>query len=183
MKTFFILMIIVAVLYVLWIVWQRLIKQKLNTTYEKCRQDLCKIVKDESDNDDLPEKTKKIKWHLEKERERLAQALEVRQKSTSLIEVSIEDKNQFDSVAQWFFEQNIQMREIVEAETIEQNVLSKMPLSTHSQMCEFDHGEWAIFWHHYDQSLEYYVGCYGVFYTHVDRDGREHKQEFRQPEN
>lgn len=179
MKTFFIFIMIVAVLYVLWILWQRIVKQKLNTAFEKHRQDLYRIVTDESDYDELPEKTKKRKWKLDRERKAKAQALAVQQKQELIYAVSLEDQNQFDNVAKWFFEQALQVRDRAEAELIQQDVLKKMPLSTHCQIGKFDHDEWAIYWHHYDQSLEYYVGRYGIFYTHVDKDGREHKLEFR----
>lgn len=48
-----------------------------------------------------------------------------------------------------------------------------------TQIRQMDLGEWSIFWNFYDQSLEYYVGRYGVFYAHVDRFGEEHRHEIR----
>jgi AcrR family transcriptional regulator len=47
------------------------------------------------------------------------------------------------------------------------------------QIRKMDLNEWSIFWSFYDQSLEYYVSRYGMFYTHIDRSGREHKKSHR----
>ncbi|MDM1759347.1 hypothetical protein [Acinetobacter sp. 251-1] len=54
-----------------------------------------------------------------------------------------------------------------------------MPAKTNSQIGEFDLGEWCIYWNYRQQSLEYYVGKYGIFYTHVDRFGIEHRNEMK----
>ncbi|OTG83801.1 hypothetical protein [Acinetobacter sp. ANC 4648] len=89
----------------------------------------------------------------------------------------------FDAVAQLFFEQKIKRKNIENAEQIQANFLNKMPAPTLSQIGEFDLGEWCIYWTYKDQSLEYYVGRYGVFCTHVDRYGTEHKLESKYANN
>ncbi len=91
--------------------------------------------------------------------------------------LSDEEQQLFDDVAKLFFEQHIQQQDIEQAEHIQQQFLNKMPSKTDSQIGEFDLGEWCIYWNYRQQSLEYYVGKYGIFYTHVDRHGVEHKAE------
>jgi len=85
----------------------------------------------------------------------------------------------FDDVAQLFFQHQVQIQDRNEAEQLQQELLRKMPMHTGTQIRQMDLGEWSIFWNFYDQSLEYYVGRYGVFYAHVDRSGEEHRQEIR----
>lgn len=85
----------------------------------------------------------------------------------------------FDDVAQLFFQHQVQIQDRSEAEQLQQELLRKMPMHTGTQIRQMDLGEWSIFWNFYDQSLEYYVGRYGVFYAHVDRFGEEHRQEIR----
>ena len=89
------------------------------------------------------------------------------------------EQSRFDAVAKLFFDQNIQSKTIENAEQIQANFLNKMPAATRSQIGEFDLGEWCIYWSYKEQSLEYYVGRYGVFCTHVDCQGVEHKLEFK----
>ena len=62
---------------------------------------------------------------------------------------------------------------------VQAEVFRKMPVSSKTQIRKMDLGEWSIYWTFYDQSLEYYVGKYGVFYAHVDRFGEEHKHDIR----
>ncbi|WP_445115191.1 hypothetical protein [Acinetobacter sp. WZC-1] len=90
-----------------------------------------------------------------------------------------EDQRRFDDVAQLLFEKAITRKNRTQAEQIQCEFLNKMPAPTQSQIGEFDQGEWSIFWNYKQQSLEYYVSRYGVFYTHVDRHGVEHKTEFK----
>lgn len=85
----------------------------------------------------------------------------------------------FDDVAQLFFQRQVLVQNRAQAEQLQQDVLQKMPLQSSTQIRQMDLGEWSIFWNFYDQSLEYYVGRYGVFYAHVDRFGVEHRQEIR----
>ena len=59
---------------------------------------------------------------------------------------------------------------------MQSTLLVKMPAKTQTQIRKMDLNEWSIFWSFYDQSLEYYVSRYGMFYTHIDRSGREHKK-------
>ena len=185
MKTFFTLIFIVAVLYLIWVLWKNFAKHKINSIFHHQRQDLSNLFKDQNHADDLPEKSKQIKQHLDTERHKQAVSsesdLEPSPVLAQVVEVIVcqEDQRLFDEVAQWFFQQEIMVREMSASGKIQHDILSKMPLSTQSQSAEFDGGEWSIFWHYHDQSLEYYVGRYGIFYAHVDREGREHKQEFR----
>ena len=85
----------------------------------------------------------------------------------------------FDDVAQLFFQHQVQIQDRNAAEQLQQDLLRKMPMHTGTQIRQMDLGEWSIFWNFYDQSLEYYVGRYGIFYAHVDRFGEEHRQEIR----
>lgn len=80
----------------------------------------------------------------------------------------------FDQVAELLFESKIATSDRQLAEQIQQRYLAKMPAQALSQVGAFELGEWSIFWTFQKQSLEYYVARYGVFYTHVDRFGREH---------
>ena len=98
------------------------------------------------------------------------------------IEIEIineEDQRRFDDVAQLMFEKAMIKKDIACAELIQSEYLNKMPTQAQSQIGSFDLGDWSIFWNYKDQSLEYYVGRYGVFYTHIDRNGVEHKVEFK----
>lgn len=85
----------------------------------------------------------------------------------------------FDQVAELLFEHQIIQIEREHAEHIQHLFLSKMPASCSSQIGEYDLGEWSIYWNYKQQSLEYYVGRFGVFYTHVDRLGAEHHQKIK----
>lgn len=85
----------------------------------------------------------------------------------------------FDDVAQLFFQRQVHIENRAQAEQLQQELLQKMPMHSCTQIRQMDLGEWSIFWNFYDQSLEYYVGRYGVFYAHVDRFGEEHRQEIR----
>ncbi|WP_174493119.1 hypothetical protein [Acinetobacter sp. Marseille-Q1623] len=90
-----------------------------------------------------------------------------------------EEQVLFDDVAKLFFEQQRHVVCLEQAENIQQQYLNKMPAKTNSQIGEFDLGEWCIYWNYRQQSLEYYVGKYGIFYTHVDRFGIEHRNEMK----
>ncbi|WP_216933790.1 MULTISPECIES: hypothetical protein [unclassified Acinetobacter] len=85
----------------------------------------------------------------------------------------------FDDVAQLFFQRQVHIENRTQAEQLQQEVLQKMPMHSGTQIRQMDLGEWSIFWNFYDQSLEYYVGRYGIFYAHVDRFEEEHRQEIR----
>ena len=103
-------------------------------------------------------------------------------KPLSAHEVRIEEVEEyeqqlFDDVCQIFFERELAERNLSQAIVVQEEVLKKMPAKTHSQIRKLDLDEWSIYWTFYDQSLEYYVGRYGVFYTYVDRFGDEHKFE------
>ena len=192
MKTVLILIVMVVVLYVLWTLWESLIKNKIKNKQHSILnlhpKEMSKNIEEQQNEDDLPEKSKQIKQHLDQERRNIVvmkQLAEEQQNdsarlSTVIDEVSHEDQRLFDDAAQLFFQQALKVTDINQAGEIQQKWLNKMPHSTQSQSGGFDFGEWAIYWHYHDQSLEYYVGRYGIFYAHVDHEGREHKLEFRQ---
>ena len=90
-----------------------------------------------------------------------------------------QDIKLFDDVAQLMFEKEIKNQELQFADQIQYEFLNKMPTQARSQIHQFDLGEWSIFWTYDAQSLEYYASKYGVFYTHVDRNGVEHKMELK----
>jgi hypothetical protein len=98
-------------------------------------------------------------------------------------EVEEYEQQLFDDVCQIFFEQKLTERNLTQAISVQEDVLRKMPAKTQTQIRQLDLNEWSIYWTFYDQSLEYYVGRYGVFYTHVDRFGCEHKFEIKNAYN
>ena len=192
MKTLLILIVIVVALYVLWTLWDSLIKNKIknkqHSIFDLHQKNISKNFEERQDEEDLPEKSKQIKQHLDQERLNITMTKQQAddqqngsvQMSTVMDDVNQEDQRLFDAAAQLFFQQALKVTDINQAGEIQQKLLAKMPLSTQSQSGSFDFGEWAIYWHYHDQSLEYYVGRYGIFYAHVDHEGREHKLEFRQ---
>lgn len=93
--------------------------------------------------------------------------------------VSEEDIKLFDSVAKLMFEKEISYCELSFADQIQYEFLNKMPIQATSQIQQFDLNEWSIFWTYKSQSLEYYASKYGIFYTHVDAKGKEHKMEIK----
>jgi len=176
------------------VLWRWVAKQKINAAFEEQRQALSELVQNPQEEHDLPEKTKLIKQMIAEERQKagLTQVKEalsatVQVEQQSLVEdqyalakqITDEDQRLFDSAAQLFFEQALQTKDFSQAGHIQHDVLSKMPMNTQSQIGSFDFGEWSIFWSYHEQSLEYYVGRYGVFYAHVDHQGIEHKAEFK----
>ena len=191
MLKFILVLLFLITLYVL---WRWVAKQKINAAFEEQRQALSQLVQNPQDDNDLPEKTKLIKQMIAEERQKAGSApvkeatsatVQVEQ-STVLEEqhapakpVTDEDQRLFDAAAQLFFEQALQTKDFSQAGHIQHDVLSKMPMNTQSQIGSFDFGEWSIFWSYHEQSLEYYVGRYGVFYAHVDHQGIEHKAEFK----
>lgn len=92
-----------------------------------------------------------------------------------------DQKRLFDNMAQLFLQQHYCLTEIQQGQVLQQEWLSKMPLQTVTEVRQLDLGEWSIVWSLAQQSLEYYVGTYGWFYTHVDLNGVEHRNEIRQP--
>lgn len=83
----------------------------------------------------------------------------------------------FDDVATMFCENHYEVSSMDEAKALQAEILCKMPVTCKTQIRALDLNEYSIYWNFYEQSLEYYMGQYGVFYTHVDRLGREHKRE------
>ncbi|AOA57419.1 hypothetical protein [Acinetobacter larvae] len=80
----------------------------------------------------------------------------------------------FDQVAALLFEQQLHMRIRTQADQIQVYFLNKMPAAALSYIQDKELGEWSIYWSYQQQSLEYYVGRYGVFYVHIDRFNLEH---------
>ncbi|WP_315074586.1 hypothetical protein [Acinetobacter guillouiae] len=191
MLKFILVLLFLITLYVL---WRWVAKQKINAAFEEQRQALSQLVQNPQDDNDLPEKTKLIKQMIAEERQKAGSA-SVKEAISATVQVeqptvleeqhapakSITDEDQrlFDAAAQLFFEQALQTKDFSQAGHIQHEVLSKMPMNTQSQIGSFDFGEWSIFWSYHEQSLEYYVGRYGVFYAHVDHQGVEYKAEFK----
>ncbi|OAL78600.1 hypothetical protein AY606_09325 [Acinetobacter sp. SFB] len=94
-------------------------------------------------------------------------------------EVEEYEQQLFDDVCQIFFERHLSERNLSQAIVVQEEVLRKMPAKTQTKIRKLDLEEWSIYWTFYDQSLEYYVGRYGVFYARVDRFGEEHKFEMK----
>ena len=178
MMKFIFLILIIAMLYIL---WRWVAKHKINALFDEQHKALSQLVKNEQEGDELPEKSKAIKQALDAERLKTTEDVDQLAAQVSVVEMPVKEQDQrlFDEVAQLFFDQAIQVKDIQQAEKIQQEFLNKMPMNTQSQTGSFDFGEWSIFWSYHDQSLEYYVGRYGVFYAHVDREGVEHKAEFK----
>lgn len=99
----------------------------------------------------------------------------VRQEMVHVVEAH--EQELFDDVASLLFQQKTDLQDPAQAEQLQQRLFYKMPGRTTTHIRRLDLGEWSIYWNFYGQSLEYYVGCYGIFYTHVDRFGQEHKLE------
>lgn len=182
------LVIFVLFLGALYVLWRLVAKHKINSVFNEQSQELSSLIQT-PDQEELPEKTKMIKQMIDEERkktslesvEKVAVQDEVSQGKEVLdVIVTDEDQRLFDDAAQLFFSQAIQNKDFNQSEQIQKDILSKMPMNTQSQIGSFDFGEWSIFWNYHDQSLEYYVGRYGVFYAHVDREGKEHKAEFKE---
>ncbi|ANF82303.1 hypothetical protein A3K93_08915 [Acinetobacter sp. NCu2D-2] len=81
----------------------------------------------------------------------------------------------FDDVINQFLEQKIKLTDIQQARDLQLEWLNKMPMHTESEIRRLDLGEWSIYWAFYQQSFEYYVSRYGIFCTHIDRNGNEQK--------
>lgn len=89
------------------------------------------------------------------------------------------DIRMFDEVAKLLFEKRIKNNSLESAHQIQNEFLNKMPPQASSQINHFDLEEWSIYWSYRGQSLEYYASRYGIFYTHVDAQGVEHKMELK----
>ena len=94
-------------------------------------------------------------------------------------ELTNADKKLFDSVAKLMFEKAINNHNVESAQHIQYEFFNKMPIQAQSQINQFDLNEWSIYWTFKSQSIEYYCSKYGVFYTHVDAEGIEHKLELK----
>ena len=96
-----------------------------------------------------------------------------------VIEVDEYEQQLFDDIAEIFFQQQYKLDSLQAAEQLQEVFLRRMPVNCKTQIRQLDLNEWSIYWSFYNQSLEYYLGRYGEFYTHVDRFGEEHKIEYR----
>lgn len=99
------------------------------------------------------------------------------------VEVDEYEQQLFDDIAAIFFQQKYSLDSQAAAEQLQADFLRKMPVNCKTQIRQLELGEWSIYWNFYHQSLEYYVGRYGEFYTHVDRFGEEHKLEYKYQES
>lgn len=95
------------------------------------------------------------------------------------VEVDEYEQQLFDDIAALFFQEKYVLDSQAAAEQLQADFLRKMPVNCKTQIRQLDLGEWSIYWNFYNQSLEYYLGRYGEFYTHVDRFGEEHKLEYK----
>ncbi len=95
---------------------------------------------------------------------------------------ALQDEMLFDAVADTFFEYQLGTFDPVQGLEIQAEVLSRLPKGTQTELRQIDSEEWAIYWTFRQLSLEFLVGRYGIFYTHVDRFGQEHRLEFLEPE-
>ncbi|MEB6563864.1 MULTISPECIES: hypothetical protein [Acinetobacter] len=134
--------------YAVWKVW---FKIKINRSFQQSCQDMANIVQDPI--------THKAPRAVEEVVEEVAEY----------------EQQLFDDVAALFLSLKVSTSDPDDATTIQQELLNKMPAKAQTQIRQLDLGEWSIYWSFYQQSLEYYVGKYGVFITHVDRFGQEHK--------
>lgn len=128
----------------------------------------------------LLQKISKAQFHIQKYQAKKSwiikpQAITSKAIEDRLIERTVDayELALFDDIAQHFLQQKLRIRDIVHATSIQSEWLNKMPMHTRTEIRHMDLNEWSIIWQFYEQSLEYYVGRYGVFYTHVDRDGIE----------
>ena len=141
------ILLLIAV-YAVWKVW---FKIKINRSFQQSCQDIANIVQDPITHK-APRPVREV-----------------------VEEVAEYEQQLFDDIAEIFLSLKVSSRDPEDAETIQQEVLNKMPAKAHTQIRQLDLGEWSIYWSFYEQSLEYFVGKYGVFITHVDRFGQEHK--------
>jgi hypothetical protein len=95
--------------------------------------------------------------------------------SEALVLIEEYEQQLFDDAARLFMLEPIQRVDIKDAEIIEATLLKKMPAKTQAYVRQMDLAEWSIFWTFYEQSLECYIGQYGIFFTHVDRFGQEQR--------
>lgn len=102
---------------------------------------------------------------------------EVRALHISEVQIDAHEQQLFDDIATLFLQRQCVLNQQDEAVQLQDEILAKMPMQCKSQIRQLDLAEWSIYWHFYQQSLEYYVGRYGVFAVHVDRFGQEHRQQ------
>lgn len=98
--------------------------------------------------------------------------------SDEVVEVLALDQQLFDDMASIFLASETHEMSKSNANEIQTFLLKKMPIQTKSYVRDLELDEWSIYWGFYQQSLEYYVSRYGVFITHVDRQGNEHKYRY-----
>ena len=141
------ILLLIAV-YAVWKVW---FKIKINRSFQQSCQDIANIVQDPITHK-APRPVREV-----------------------VEEVAEYEQQLFDDIAEIFLSLKVSSRDPEDATAIQQELLNKMPAKAQTQIRQLDLGEWSIYWSFYQQSLEYYVGKYGVFITHVDRFGQEHK--------
>lgn len=116
------------------------------------------------------------KRRRKKERKKPAITRQISKPDLVVDDLEAYEKQLFDDVATLFMQRPPYSLSLDDAQEIQDEVLRKMPTKTSSLIRHLDLEEWSIYWHLGQQSLEYYVGHYGVFYAHVDRFGKEQTQ-------
>ena len=116
------------------------------------------------------------KRRRKKEKKKPAISRHIKQTYLVVNDIEAYEKQLFDDVAMIFMQRPPYSLDLEDAHEIQDEVLRKMPSKASSSVRHLDLDEWSIYWQLEQQSLEYYVGHYGVFYAHVDRFGNEHTQ-------
>lgn len=148
------LIVVVVILIILYAIWNRFLKVKLNN----------KVIYEQDERPKLIQNKEIFPSKIDENDHKLPA-------------IDQEEQRLFDEVAHFFFNEKINNRIFKNAEQIQHHYLKNMPASTLTQIEKHDLEEWSIYWSFGEQSLEYYVGKYGIFYAHVDRFGVEHKYE------
>jgi hypothetical protein len=114
----------------------------------------------------------------EQKKHKKKKAIQVMQQQANISDEMLDAYEQqlFDDAATQLLQRPPYSLEQSDAEYIQNEVLKKMPAKTLCYIRHLDLEEWSIYWCLGKQSLEYYVGSYGVFYAHVDRFGAEHTE-------
>jgi hypothetical protein len=116
------------------------------------------------------------KHRSKKEKKKPAISRHTQQPYLVVNDIEAYEKQLFDDIAMIFMQRPPYSLCLEDAHEIQDEVLRKMPSKVSSSVRHLDLEEWSIYWQLEQQSLEYYVGHYGVFYAHVDRFGHEHTQ-------
>jgi hypothetical protein len=148
------LLIFIVLLIAIYAFWKIILKIKINEAFQQSRNEIADLIEDEQ-----PQYIPKVQ--------------------NKVFEVAAYEQQLFDDIATILLESDTHEMSKEHAIELQETVLRKMPLKTDTNIRNLDLEEWSIYWGFYHQSLEYYVGRYGVFITHVDRNGNEHQYTYR----